>query len=66
VVRRNLLIGLVLLDLPFLLLAASLGLVYGFQDVTTGYLDWREQHAWTYLLTLPLIAAILIRRRRRR
>ena len=64
--RRNLLLGIVLLDLLFLFVVGSLGIVYGFRDVTTGYLDWREEHAWTYLLTFALVAAILIRRRRRR
>lgn len=53
------LVGLVLIDIPFLVALAILGTIYGYRDMATGYWDWREAHPWTYLASIPLIAGFV-------
>ena len=58
------LLGIVLVDIPALLAVAILGSVYGFRDVASGYLEWREAHPWTLVGSLGLVAGFVVWRRR--
>lgn len=62
---RPTLIGLVLVDVPVLISIGVLGLVYGFRDTATAYLDWREAHPWSFLVSLAAVALFIAWRRRR-
>lgn len=62
---RPTLIGFVLVDIPFLFVVAVLGVLYGFRDVATGYLDWREANQWSWLASLAAVGGFVVWRRRR-
>jgi hypothetical protein len=53
-------IGLLLVDLPFALAVALLGMVYGFREVGTAYLDWREAHPWSYLVSVAMVMGFVV------
>jgi MYXO-CTERM domain-containing protein len=61
---RSIIIGLVLVDLPFLICVAVLGSVYGYRDVANAYLDFGG-HPVTMLMSLILVAGFVVWRRRR-
>jgi len=55
------LLGLLLIDLPFLIIVAALGVVYGFKDTYWTITDWRMQHPWSLIPSL-LLAVWLLRK----
>ena len=62
---RPALLGLVLIDIPFFAVVLVAGLFWGFEDVAVGYLRWREENPWTFLVSIALLAAFIIWRVRR-
>ena len=63
---RSALVTWLLVDVAVLSVVAALGIAYGFRDVVGAYLDWREEHLWTFLATPVAIAALIVYRRRAR
>ena len=55
------LLGLLLIDLPFLIIVAALGVVYGFKDTYWTISDWRLAHPWSLIPSL-LLAVWLARK----
>ena len=55
------LLGLLLIDLPFLIIVAALGVVYGFKDTYWTITDWRIEHPWSLIPSL-LLAVWLLRK----
>ena len=58
------LMGLLLIDLPFLLVVATVGWKYGYVHTWEAISEWRFAHPWTFIPSIVL-AVLLIRRWRR-
>jgi hypothetical protein len=58
------LVGLLLVDLPVLLIVAVASLRYGFVDSLNAVLSWRSDHLASYALSPMLLLLLTLRRAR--